>query len=640
MTQSVLPEFAARAPALLRRAADLARKIAFAGKETTGPPATAAEKERLELLQRCAYEGLWDWDLHSDRVHYFPRFRELLGYSAEEPLSRFQLAFHPDDAERMRRAIRGLFEQRVSIDDEFRLRCKDGKYRWFRGRGHAVWDDRGRPLRFAGSIADISRYKENELRLLYLADHDALTRLPNRRRFLERLSQAIERAQGLDGSLAVLFVDLDRFKQISDVFGHEAGNQVLCEAARRIGHGVREEDTVSRLGGDEFTVLLERIDTAARVAAVADRIRAELNRPFCIAGREAYLSASIGIALYPRDGGSAEELLKRADVAMCQAKMNGRDGHQFYFPESENRISRGLDMETRLRRALEHGELELHYQPQVGFADGEINSVEALARWNNPELGWVAPAQFIPLAEETGLIHPIGAWVLETACAQARAWQDAGLRPVRMCINVSARQLDRRLVDTVSRVLAQTGLSPSTLELEITESVMVSKDPGTEAALQALRALGIGFAIDDFGTGYATFDYLKRLPVRTLKLDGSFVRGVCDNVDDVAIVVASISLARSLGLSVVAEGVETAEQHARLKQLGCDDCQGYYVFRPLPAPGLEKLLGSKFQVLPAERPRLAIANSRIEATITPIPFAPEVRSGAQTKELTCQSRRS
>jgi EAL domain-containing protein (putative c-di-GMP-specific phosphodiesterase class I) len=262
-------------------------------------------------------------------------------------------------------------------------------------------------------------------------------------------------------------------------------------------------------------------------------------------------------------------------------------------------------METRLRRAIEHGELEVHYQPQVGFADGEINSVEALARWNNPELGWVSPAQFIPLAEETGLIHPIGAWVLETACTQAKAWQDAGLRRVRMCINVSARQLDRRLVETVSRVLARTELSPSTLELEITESVMVSKDPGTEAALQALRALGIGFAIDDFGTGYATFDYLRRLPVRRLKLDGSFVRG--DNAGDVAIVTASISLARSLGLSVVAEGVETAEQHARLKKLGCDDCQGYYVFRPLPAPGLEKLLGSKCPVLPSDRPRLAIA---------------------------------
>jgi EAL domain-containing protein (putative c-di-GMP-specific phosphodiesterase class I) len=264
-------------------------------------------------------------------------------------------------------------------------------------------------------------------------------------------------------------------------------------------------------------------------------------------------------------------------------------------------MTRGLDMETRLRRALEHGELELHYQPQVGFASGEINSVEALLRWNNPDLGWVAPAQFIPLAEETGLIQPIGAWVLETACAQARAWQDAGLKPIKMCINVSARQLDGKLVETVSRVLAETAIAPSRIELEITEGVMVGKDPGTEAVLQAMRALGVGFAIDDFGTGYATFDYLKRFPVHTLKLDGSFVRGVCDSSNDMAIVDATIALARSLGLRVVAEGVETAEQHALLRELGCDDCQGYYTFQPLPPAAMEKLLGAKHQAFPTDR---------------------------------------
>jgi EAL domain-containing protein (putative c-di-GMP-specific phosphodiesterase class I) len=264
-------------------------------------------------------------------------------------------------------------------------------------------------------------------------------------------------------------------------------------------------------------------------------------------------------------------------------------------------------MEVRLRRAIEHGELEVHYQPQMGFADGEVRSVEALARWNNPELGWVPPAQFIPLAEETGLIHPIGAWVLETAVAQAKAWEAAGLRPMRMCINVSARQLNDNLVNTVSRALAQTGISPSLIELEITESVMVSKDPGTESALQALRSLGIGFAIDDFGTGFATFDYLKRLPVRTLKVDGSFVRNMCESPDDAAIVAASVSLAHSLSLRVVAEGVETAEQHALLGKLGCDDCQGYHTSRPLPAPALEKLLTSKYQNFPTDRARLSIA---------------------------------
>jgi len=596
-----------RSGGLLGRIAGCARKIAAACAVPSDPSARAAESERLELLGRCASEGLWDWDMRTDRVHYFSRFRELLGYRGDEPLSRTQLAFHPEDAERVKHAMRRLFDERVSIEEEFRLRCKNGSYRWFRGRGHGVWDDRGAPLRLAGSIADISRYKENELRLQHIADHDILTGLPNRRLFLERVSQGTRRAQTLGGSLAVLFIGLDRFKQINDVTGHEAGNRVLFDAATRIRGSLREGDTVSRLGGVEFAVLLEGIESPSQAVAVADRIRAELNRPFATVEREVYVSASIGIALFPRDGELPEELLERSDVAMHQAKKSGRDNHQFYSPESESGLSRRLDLEAGLRRALEQGELEVHYQPQASFKDGAINSVEALLRWNSPELGWVPPAQFIPLAEETGLIHPIGEWALETVCAQAKTWEDAGLQPLRMCVNVSARQLNRKLVETVSRVLARTGLSPTRLELEITESVMVSNDPGTGAALQALCSLGVGFAIDDFGTGYATFDYLKRLPVRTLKVDGSFVRGVCDNADDIAIVTASLSLARSLGLRVVAEGVETAGQHAQLRKLGCDDCQGYHVFRPLPALELEKLLGPAKRTSPTERPRLAIA---------------------------------
>ena len=568
---------------------------------------TSEEKERIELLRRCSVEGLWEWDLRTDRVHYFPRFRELLGYSPHEAFTRLQLSFHPEDASRMKKAFRRIFDERTSVEEEFRLRCKNGEYRWFRGSGHGVWDERDTPVRVAGTITDISAYKENELRLLYLADHDTLTGLPNRRHFLYCLARGIEGAAGDEGMLAVLFVDLDRFKRINDVFGHDAGNTVLREAASRIGGSVREQDTVARLGGDEFTVLLEGIETTAGICAAADRIRAELKRPFPVADSEVYVSASIGIALFPRDGTSAEELLKRSDVAMYQAKKNGRDNQQFYSAESETRLSRGLDMEVRLRRAVEHGELEVHYQPQVGFADGEIRSVEALVRWSDPELGWVPPAQFIPIAEETGLIQPIGTWVLETAIAQAKAWQVAGLRPIRMCVNVSARQLNDRLVKTVSRALTTTGVAPSCIELEITESVMVSRDPGTDAALQALRALGIGFAIDDFGTGYATFDYLKRLPVRTLKVDGSFVRNVCESPDDAAIVAASVSLARSLALRVVAEGVETPEQHALLGKLGCDDCQGFHTSRPLTAFDLEKLLRSKYQTFPTDRPRLVIA---------------------------------
>jgi diguanylate cyclase (GGDEF)-like protein len=430
---------------------------------------------------------------------------------------------------------------------------------------------------------------------------------PDRQRLRHELVGAVDRARDLGGSLAVLFVDLDRFKRINGVFGPDAGNRILAEAGSRIRGCVRKRDTVVRLGGDEFAVLLEGMRMPSVSAAVAERIRGAFGRPFEVARRQACVSASIGIALYPRDGESAEDLLKRSDLALYQAKSNGRDNHQFYSSESESRLSRRLDLESGLRRALGRGEFELHYQPQTSLADGTTTSVEALLRWNSPELGWIPPSQFIPLAEETGLIDPIGVWVLETAAAQAKAWQDAGLRSMKMCVNVSARQLNERIVETVSRVLAETGLSASALELEITEGVMLARDPGTEAALRGLRELGIGFAIDDFGTGYATFEYIKRLPVRTLKLDGLFVRGVCNNPADDAIVSATVTLARSLGLRLVAEGVETADQHERLRSLGCDDCQGFHVHQPLPAATLEKVLGSKAPGGPRGRPRLTIA---------------------------------
>lgn len=274
----------------------------------------------------------------------------------------------------------------------------------------------------------------------------------------------------------------------------------------------------------------------------------------------------------------------------------------------ESRVFRRLDLESGLRRALARGEFVLHYQPQTSLADGATTSVEALLRWNSPELGWLPPSQFIPLAEETGLIEPIGAWVLKTAAAQSRAWRDAGLRALRMCVNVSARQLNAGFPKTVSRVLAETRLPASALELEITEGVMLGRDPGTVATLKSLRELGVGFAIDDFGTGCATFEYIKRLPVRTLKLDGLFIGGLCENADDDAIVTASIALARGLGLRLVAEGVETAAQHERLRALGCDECQGYYVSRPLPAAALEKILAARSQSGPADRLRLVLAH--------------------------------
>jgi diguanylate cyclase (GGDEF)-like protein len=430
---------------------------------------------------------------------------------------------------------------------------------------------------------------------------------PDRQSLHRELVSAVGRARSAGGSLALLLIDLDRFKRINGVFGLDAGNRILAEAAARIRRCVRRRDTFVRLGSDEFAVVLHGMEISSLSASVAARIHGAFSRPFEIAQREAHVSVSIGVALYPRDGECADDLLKRAELAVHQVKSAGRDGFHFYSPESESRVSRRLELESGLRRALARGEFALHYQPQTSLADGALTSVEALLRWNSPELGWLSPSQFIPLAEETGLIEPIGAWVLETALAQARAWRDAGLRAPRMCVNVSARQLNEGFPKTLSRVLAETRLPASALELEITEGVMLGRDPGTEATLKSLRELGVGFAIDDFGTGYASFEYIKRLPVRTLKLDGLFVGGLCENADDAAIVTASVALARGLGLRLVAEGVETARQHEKLRDLGCDECQGYYVYQPLPAATLEKILAAKSQGGSADRLRLVVA---------------------------------
>ena len=558
-------------------------------------------------LLRDSVEGFWDWDMRSGRIQCSPRLRELLGYSEAEPLSKAMIALHPQDRERVAEARRRHFRERTPIELEFRLRCKDGEYRWFRGRARAEWDSQGRPIRCVGTVTDIGDYKKNEQRLVHAAHHDALTGLPDRLLFLDRLEQGIARAKRSGHSLAILFFDLDRFRQINDVLGHDAGNQVMSWAAEQIRSSLRREDTVSRLGGDEFTALLEGFHNASDISVVLEKVRTALNRPVRLGEREVFVTASVGVAVYPGGGNSGEELLRHADVAMRRARTNGRDNHQFYAPGAEDGFSRSLDVETRLRRAMDRCELELHYQPIVSFASGEIVCAEALIRWNSREIGAIPPAEFIPLAEETGLIHPIGEWVLRTACAQAKAWQDAG-RGTGVCVNLSAVQLDTRLVGIVEGILADTGVDPSRVELEITESRVFRNDPATQAVLEALLALGVGFAIDDFGTGYASFAYLKRFPVRTLKVDRSFVKGLCTSGKDLAIVDATLAVARGFGLKVVAEGVETAEQYLLLKELGCDACQGYHLSRPLPASALEALLRDEQRTFHKYHPRLALAS--------------------------------
>jgi diguanylate cyclase (GGDEF)-like protein len=436
-----------------------------------------------------------------------------------------------------------------------------------------------------------------------LAHYDALTGLPNRVMFTQALDLALRRAERHGNQFALLFVDVDRFKNINDALGHDAGDQLLREVGRRLRHGLRASDIVARFGGDEFIAVLEDLPDTTYAGAVASKLLEALAAPMRIEGQELHVTASIGIATCPQDARDARTLQKIADTAMFRAKAQGRNTYRFYAPQADAHSLQRLTMETQLKRALERGELTLHYQPKQEIATGLVTGMEALLRWQHPELGVLPPTRFVPLAEEAGLIVPIGEWVLRTACEQAAALPaHAHNRRLRVAVNLSARQfLDETLVKLVERVLAQTGLAPSALELEITESLIMQSPDQTQRMLRALRELGVTLTMDDFGTGYSSLAYLRRFPVDSIKIDRSFINGVPGEADGESITQAVIAMAHSLNLRAIAEGVETAEQLEFLRRHGCDEIQGYFFSRPLPYPQLTRIL----EHLAAEKPRQA-----------------------------------
>jgi len=449
------------------------------------------------------------------------------------------------------------------------------------------------------SYRDITERRRAEEDLQFVANHDALTQLPNRALFARCLADALARARRRSSRLSVLFIDLDRFKNINDTLGHDAGDRLLCEMAHRLRASLRETDTVARLGGDEFVVLAE--DTAGSLPAiqVAQRILDTVTRAHVLDGRECHVTASIGIATYPDDGLDASALLKHADIAMYRAKDKGKNAFELYSAQSNEHTLERLALEASLRYAVERGELVLHYQPKIELASRRIVGVEALLRWRHPELGLVPPDAFIPLAEETGLIVPIGAWVLRTACEQAGRWRDAGL-PLRVAVNISARQFARvDLAESIDRALAAAGLDPDLLEVELTETITMTNLDRSLETMTALKRRGIHIAIDDFGTGYSSLGYLKRFPLDSVKIDRSFVKDLPQGPRDCALTQATIAMAHALGLKAVAEGVETAAQAAFLQRHGCDEAQGYHFARPLPADEVERFIAS--------RPRMAAA---------------------------------
>jgi diguanylate cyclase (GGDEF)-like protein/PAS domain S-box-containing protein len=455
----------------------------------------------------------------------------------------------------------------------------------------AVHDEHGHVTAYVSVSSDLSALKAAHHQLDYLANHDSLTGLPNRSLFFDRLQQALAAARHGGGQLALLMFNVDRLQRINDSLGHVAGDAALREIANRAGALVGQGDTASRLGSDDFVLLMAGCRDTEDAIVAARRLIDAVAQPIRIAGHDVVLTASVGISMYPRDGATPSDLLKAADAALSHMKEAGRNGFRFFKGEMNAHALRWLALESHLRWALERGELVLHYQPQVSVADGAITGVEALLRWHSPELGLVAPADFIPLAEDTGLIVPLGTWVIHQACRQNRAWQDAGLPQVRVAVNVSAHQFMTGTLPAVVRAaLEESGLAPGCLEIELTETVMMGDSTQVQAQLAELRALGVTVSLDDFGTGYSSLGYLSRLSLDKLKIDKSFVHDITGCPRSAAIAQATIALAHGLSLTVVAEGVETVEQRDFLSASGCRVVQGYLYSGPLPPERMAQLL--------------------------------------------------
>lgn len=517
-----------------------------------------------------------------------PNVEQLLGYSATNFSSGrvgFSSLIHPDDLDRVAQTISAASEgdARNFEHEPYRVTRRDGSVAWLLDHTLVIRDVQGRATHYLSHLLDITARKQAEARIQYLANFDALTGLPNRTQLDDHLKYAVTVAKRHSGHLALMFIDIDHFKDINDTLGHSVGDVLLIELAKRLQQMLRGEDVVSRLGGDEFIVMLPGMDERS-AAHVAQKLLAAIGEPYGIEQHDLSVTASIGIALYPGDGEDLESLSKKADTAMYRAKQEGRNGYRFFTAEMQARSARHLQLGNALRHALERDELSVHYQPQLALHSGQLIGAEALLRWQHPELGWVSPAEFIPVAEDNGFILQIGEWVLRHAVQQATAWRATGLSPLVMAVNLSAVQFRHpALPDLVTRILDEAGLPPEYLELELTEGVAMNDPQGAIAIMNNLHERGVRMSIDDFGTGYSSLGYLKKFNAYKLKIDQSFVRDISTDSEDKAIVSAIIQMAKSLGLATIAEGVETESQLAFLREQGCDEVQGFYYSKPLTA---------------------------------------------------------
>jgi len=547
----------------------------------------------LANAQRIAHLGSWDWNIVTNELRWSDEIYRIFGLTPQQfgaTYEAFLDMVHPDDRQYVVDSVNKALHEREAYNIDHRVVRPDGTERIVHERAEITHDENGRAVRMTGTAQDVTEYRQAMEHVNYLANYDTLTGLPNRVLLQNRLHEAMLEADRNNRLVAVMFLDLDHFKIINDTLGHDVGDALLKAVAERLVAGVRHGDTISRLGGDEFTIVLTNVAHFDDVTRVARKIIESFTSPFEIDGRELFISPSIGITLYPLDD-DIENALRNADAAMYHAKEMGRNTFQFYTAELNQRTAKRLALETALRHAVERCELQLHYQPQFSLKTGKITGMEALLRWQHPEMGLVPPLEFIPLAEETGLIVPIGEWVLRTACLQARAWHDAGFRGLQVAVNLSGRQFQHYdLAELVKKVLNETGLDPRQLDLELTESLLIHNTHAILDTMEELHALGVSFSMDDFGTGYSSLSYLKRFPIDTLKIDRSFVRDISRDPDDAAIAQAVIAIAHSLGIKVIAEGAETAKQLAFLRAHQCDGVQGYLFSKPVTAGTITRLL--------------------------------------------------
>lgn len=555
-------------------------------------------EERLVLAAQGAIDGLWHWDLEHNTLFVTPRWQAMVG-AAGQPFSadpeEWFGRIKSEDAKRVRARLQSHLDGHTPhFESEYRILHADGSDRWMLSRGLAVRDAQGKAVRIAGSQTDITERKLVESQLLHDALHDDLTGLPNRALFMERLAKTIKKARrDAQHRYAVLFLDLDQFKMVNDSLGHVVGDQLLVAVARRLEVFVRPGDTVARLGGDEFIVLLEDLAEMNDAMMIADRIQQELSLPFALNGNEVFTTASIGIAVSAADYERPGDVIRDADTAMYRAKAQGRARHEIFHRKMHHQAVKLLRLETDLRRAVDRNEFEVYYQPIITLSNDRIAGFEALIRWQHPERGFVSPEEFIPVAEETGLIIPIGRWVMREACRQISQWRTEfpGMPRLSVTVNLSATQLSQPdLIDQVARIITETRVDARSLRLEITESVVMEDVESIIDVLLKLKNLNVQILMDDFGTGYSSLSYLHRFPIDMLKIDRSFVSRMDGSGENSEIVSTIVMLARNLDLGVVAEGVETQAQKARLKSIHCDYGQGYLFSRPVDVKGATRLL--------------------------------------------------